>query len=118
MMSQKALVTGAGGFLGQYIAEQLVTHGDHVRRARAAKSYGALTTVLGVESILGDIRDADTVRAAVSRHGCCVPHGRGRGYLGALGVFLLYQRRGHAEHPGSVPRPREWENWSSPAAPA
>ena len=27
----KALVTGAGGFLGRYIVEQLVARGDHVR---------------------------------------------------------------------------------------
>lgn len=63
MMSLKALVTGAGGFLGQYIAEQLVARGDHVR-GLARKSYEALTA-LGVESISGDIRDADTVWAAV-----------------------------------------------------
>ncbi|MHB0959879.1 MAG: NAD-dependent epimerase/dehydratase family protein [Pirellulaceae bacterium] len=62
-MTVKALVTGAGGFLGRYIAEQLLARGDQVR-GLARKSYAALET-LGVESVQGDIRDAGTVREAV-----------------------------------------------------
>ncbi|MHB8970633.1 MAG: NAD-dependent epimerase/dehydratase family protein [Pirellulaceae bacterium] len=64
MMSAKALVTGAGGFLGLYIVEQLIARGDHVR-GFARQSYGALAA-LGVESVQGDIRDVRAVRSAVA----------------------------------------------------
>ena len=58
----KALVTGAGGFLGQYIVEQLVARGDEVR-AFSRQKYGDLEE-LGVEQIQGDIRNADAVAMA------------------------------------------------------
>jgi len=51
----KALVTGAGGFLGLYIVEELVARGDEVR-ALCRGSYSALDA-LGVETIRGDVRD-------------------------------------------------------------
>ena len=57
-----ALVTGAGGFLGQYLVEQLVARGDRVR-ALARGHYPDLER-LGVECILADIRDATAVRNA------------------------------------------------------
>jgi 2-alkyl-3-oxoalkanoate reductase len=57
-----ALVTGAGGFLGQYIVEQLVARGDRVR-ALSRKHYPALDS-LGVEAIKGDVQDPDAVTAA------------------------------------------------------
>lgn len=58
----RALVTGAGGFLGRYIAEQLLERGDQVR----AFSRGAYPELAerGAECIRGDIRDADQVAAA------------------------------------------------------
>ena len=58
----KALVTGAGGFLGRYIAEQLRARGDQVR-AFSRSRYEALDR-LGVETQVGDVRDADAVRRA------------------------------------------------------
>jgi nucleoside-diphosphate-sugar epimerase len=58
----KALVTGAGGFLGQYIVEQLVARGDEVR-AFGRGTYPQLER-LGVESIQADIRNAEAVAAA------------------------------------------------------
>jgi 2-alkyl-3-oxoalkanoate reductase len=58
----KALVTGAGGFLGLYIVEQLVARGDRVR-AFCRGSYPALDA-LGVETIQGDVRDREKVLAA------------------------------------------------------
>ena len=58
----KALVTGAGGFLGRYIAEQLVARGDAVR-GFSRKSYAELDA-LGVEQIAGDLQDAVAVAAA------------------------------------------------------
>ncbi len=57
-----ALVTGAGGFLGLYIVEQLVARGDRVR-AFSRGVYPQLVT-LGVESIQGDLRDVAGVAAA------------------------------------------------------
>ncbi len=58
----KALVTGGGGFLGQYIVEQLVARGDQVR-SLSRKTYPALDA-LGVEQIAGDIQDGDIVALA------------------------------------------------------
>ena len=52
---QRALVTGAGGFLGQYLVEQLVARGVRVR-AVARNRYPELDR-LGVESIQGDLSD-------------------------------------------------------------
>ena len=57
-----ALVTGAGGFLGQYITRQLVARGDKVR-ALSRGNYPYLTE-LGVESVQGDIQDASAVERA------------------------------------------------------
>ncbi len=49
------LVTGAGGFLGLYIVEQLVARGDRVR-AFCRGEYPELDA-LGVEVVRGDVRD-------------------------------------------------------------
>ncbi|MFV1964504.1 MAG: NAD-dependent epimerase/dehydratase family protein [Pirellulaceae bacterium] len=59
-----ALVTGAGGFLGQYIVEQLVERGDTVRTF-SRKAYAFLDD-LGVETVQGDVRDAAAVNTACS----------------------------------------------------
>lgn len=58
----KALVTGAGGFLGLYIVEQLVARGDEVR-AFCRGSYPELDK-LGVETVRGDIRNREQTIAA------------------------------------------------------
>lgn len=57
-----ALVTGAGGFLGRYIVEQLVARGDRVRTF-SRREYPELAE-LGVEMVTGDLRDAAAVAAA------------------------------------------------------
>jgi nucleoside-diphosphate-sugar epimerase len=57
-----ALVTGAGGFLGQYIVEQLVARGERVR-AFVRRKHAALEA-LGVECVHGDVRDLAAVRQA------------------------------------------------------
>lgn len=62
----KALVTGAGGFLGLYIVEQLAAKGYQVR-GFSRGDYPQLAE-LGAESVRGDIRDADAVDEAVA--GC------------------------------------------------
>ncbi len=58
----RALVTGAGGFLGRRVAEMLVERGDKVR-SLSRKSYPVLDE-LGVETFQGDVRDPEAVRAA------------------------------------------------------
>ena len=57
-----ALVTGAGGFLGLYIVEQLVARGDGVR-AFCRRPHAELDA-LGVETVLGDLCDREAVVAA------------------------------------------------------
>jgi nucleoside-diphosphate-sugar epimerase len=57
-----ALVTGATGFLGSYLVEQLVARGDRVR-AFCRRSTPELQA-LGVEIALGDIRDVAAVENA------------------------------------------------------
>ena len=54
-----ALVTGAGGFLGQYIVERLLSRGDRVR-ALGRKQYPELQA-RGVEFIHADLCDRDSV---------------------------------------------------------
>lgn len=51
------LVTGAGGFLGLYLIEQLLARGDRVRAA--ARRPHDLLTQLGVETVLGDLRNPE-----------------------------------------------------------
>jgi len=57
-----ALVTGAGGFLGQHIADQLVQRGDWVR-ALVRRPSPTLAR-LGVETVQGDVRDREAVQRA------------------------------------------------------
>jgi len=59
---QRVLVTGAGGFLGLYLVEQLVARGDRVR-AFCRGRYPQLDQ-LGVEIVRGDLRDPAAIAAA------------------------------------------------------
>jgi nucleoside-diphosphate-sugar epimerase len=59
----KALITGAGGFLGGALARKLVDQGHEVRSLQRG-SYPHLEA-LGVEQIRGDIADPDAVLRAV-----------------------------------------------------
>lgn len=54
-----ALVTGANGFLGLYVVEQLVARGDRVR-AICRKNCPELDA-LGVESVHADLRDREAI---------------------------------------------------------
>jgi len=56
------LVTGAGGFLGQYIVEQLIARGDKVR-ALVRRKAPALEA-LGVECVHGDVQELADVKRA------------------------------------------------------
>jgi 2-alkyl-3-oxoalkanoate reductase len=57
-----ALVTGAGGFLGRYIVEQLLARGDRVRGLVRRKNPAL--EALGVECVQGDIVDLAAVERA------------------------------------------------------
>jgi nucleoside-diphosphate-sugar epimerase len=57
-----ALVTGENGFLGLYIAEQLVARGDRVRAL--CRGNGPQLGALGVETVHADLRDGQAVTAA------------------------------------------------------
>ena len=59
-----ALVTGASGFLGLYVAELLAARGDRVRAFGRARPAAA--DALGVEWVAGDIRDKEAVMAATA----------------------------------------------------
>lgn len=71
----RALVTGADGFIGSHLVEQLVAAGAHVRAFVYYNSWneiGWLNSLPGdvrgeVEILDGDIRDADRVAEAVER---------------------------------------------------
>ena len=56
------LVTGAGGFLGRYIAEMLIARGERVR-GFARGDYPELKAA-GIEMVRGDIRDGKQVADA------------------------------------------------------
>ncbi|HPS02851.1 MAG TPA: NAD-dependent epimerase/dehydratase family protein, partial [Candidatus Sumerlaeota bacterium] len=62
----KALVTGAGGFLGGVVARQLLAQGAQVR-SLARGDYPALRAA-GVETLRGDLGDPEAVSRAVE--GC------------------------------------------------
>jgi NAD dependent epimerase/dehydratase len=75
-MSELALVTGAGGFIGSHLCEALVRAGAHVRafvHYNGRNDWGSLELVPAeirreVEVVTGDVRDPFGVRAAV--RGC------------------------------------------------
>jgi NAD dependent epimerase/dehydratase len=80
------LVTGAGGFIGSHLTEELVRRGSHVRAFLRYNSRGdrGLLDLLPakllseVEFVFGDLRDADTVRGAA----------RGAGAIFHLGALI------------------------------
>jgi 2-alkyl-3-oxoalkanoate reductase len=57
-----ALVTGAGGFLGLYISEQLVARGDRVRAL--VRNRSPQLDALGIETVCGDLRNREALVAA------------------------------------------------------
>ncbi|SFQ96901.1 NAD-dependent 4,6-dehydratase LegB [Desulfoscipio geothermicus] len=70
-MKYKILVTGAAGFIGSHLVEELVKQGNYVRalvRYNSRNEWGWLQTLpclTDIEIHTGDIRDYDSVRNAV-----------------------------------------------------
>lgn len=64
----QTLVTGAAGFLGLYVTEQLVARGDYVRVLCRRRSPEL--DALGVETVHADLRDAHAVIAACEGVDC------------------------------------------------
>jgi nucleoside-diphosphate-sugar epimerase len=62
------LVTGATGFLGRNLCEHLARQGYRLRALARPTSDVTFLEALGVEIAIGDVRDLDSVRAALA--GC------------------------------------------------
>ena len=61
----KALVTGASGFTGSYLVENLLEHNFYVRALVRSTSNTERLKDQGVELVFGDLRNIDEVDAAV-----------------------------------------------------
>ncbi len=61
----KVMVTGATGFIGSKLTRRLVEQGDEVKCLVRSRSKTADLETLGVRLAVGDVRDAEAVRAAV-----------------------------------------------------
>jgi dTDP-glucose 4,6-dehydratase len=78
LRGKKILITGAGGFIGSHLTEELLARGHEVRafvRYNSTNSWGWLDTLSkeiksGLDVFAGDIRDPHGVRQAVK--GCDV----------------------------------------------
>ena len=74
---KRAVVTGAGGFIGSHLAEHLVRSGFRVRafvHYRATGTRGWLDEselAPEIEFVAGDVRDHDSVRRLIEGAGGC-----------------------------------------------
>jgi dihydroflavonol-4-reductase len=64
IMGRIALVTGATGFVGGHLAEQLASEGWRVRALVRPTSDTKHLRNLGAELVVGDLRDAEVIRTA------------------------------------------------------
>ena len=61
----KALVTGAAGFIGSHVVEELVRAGHEVRAMDLAWAQGSERADPGIERISGDVTDPGACAGAV-----------------------------------------------------
>ncbi len=64
-MSKKVLVTGASGFTGGYLAEELMNRGYSVRALSLPDQNTEKLEKLGIEVVIGDLTKKDTLLLAV-----------------------------------------------------
>lgn len=64
-MTDTVLVTGATGFVGSAVARALAARGFHVRALIRANANRLNIAALNCEPVLGDMRDADSMTAAM-----------------------------------------------------
>lgn len=65
MSGRLCLVTGATGFIGSHVAERLIQEGWRVRTIVRPTSDTSFIDKLGVEKVVGDLTDPETVRRAM-----------------------------------------------------
>lgn len=63
----KALVTGAGGFVGTEVVKNLLSHGYSVKALVRKKSQVEALEKIGAEVVIGDIKNKSSLEAAVSQ---------------------------------------------------
>src|ERR671926_1581400 len=71
-MSKRILITGGAGFIGSHVADELITHGHHVRVLDnlTAQVHGGDATRpdylnTDVELVIGDVLDPEALRHAL-----------------------------------------------------
>ncbi|NDJ59933.1 MAG: NAD-dependent epimerase/dehydratase family protein [Chloroflexi bacterium] len=68
LSGQQVFVTGATGFLGGALALRLADDGAHVRALARSAAKAELLRARGIEIVIGDVTDANTIMQAVA--GC------------------------------------------------
>jgi farnesol dehydrogenase len=67
-MCSRTLITGASGFTGDRLARRLAADGSALRCLVRSEAAAADLTARGIEAVIGDIRDKESVKRAVE--GC------------------------------------------------
>ena len=83
----RVLVTGGGGFLGQALCRALVARGEQVT-AFQRHAYPELDA-LGVRQVIGDLADAEAVRAACARQDAVMHNAAKAGAWGSEESYRL-----------------------------
>ena len=107
-MAHTVMVTGADGFIGSHLTEELVKRGEKVRAFCLYNSFGSLGWIdtlppeirSEIDIFMGDVRDPNGVRTAMRGAGARVPSGRAHRdplLLPQPGQLCGHQHQGHAE---------------------